>query len=335
VFAPDPIRQRNYVDLRQPPEEPPAGAPAARPPWSADAPIPARLGSRKTRRRWPRVTDLFMDRGSDAVGGARSPERVHSGLRRVGDAYRRGGSLSTVSAAVLMSIGAGLAGLAVVHLFETPDVLPKVATAPAVQTTTPVATAAAEPAPRTVPVLSAESFARATTRLLGEGPPIATVGPPSLRTTAPAIEAPRVVASTEIRQAAPPDQPPAATAKSPIRPAPKPAANRSPTRPPAASHARDDEVLAYAPLAPPDDPVGRSLLGRSAPEDKDSPPPHTGAGTAKVTTDVRMRARPDNNASVVTVLAAGRTVRIVACDYWCEVVADGKRGFVFRKFVGR
>jgi hypothetical protein len=35
------------------------------------------------------------------------------------------------------------------------------------------------------------------------------------------------------------------------------------------------------------------------------------------------------------VLPAGTAVTVVSCDYWCEIVANGQRGFVFRKFVGR
>lgn len=48
---------------------------------------------------------------------------------------------------------------------------------------------------------------------------------------------------------------------------------------------------------------------------------------------VNMRASPENGAPVVSVLRDGATVEVIACDLWCEVVADGKRGFVFKSFI--
>jgi uncharacterized protein YraI len=43
-----------------------------------------------------------------------------------------------------------------------------------------------------------------------------------------------------------------------------------------------------------------------------------------------MRAGADNKAPIVTALQAGTRVTIVKCKFWCEIVADGKRGFVFQ-----
>lgn len=57
------------------------------------------------------------------------------------------------------------------------------------------------------------------------------------------------------------------------------------------------------------------------------------SGTATIKSGVTMRSGPDNKAGAVTTLKTGQKVDLVSCKMWCEVVADGKRGFVFNKFV--
>ena len=58
-------------------------------------------------------------------------------------------------------------------------------------------------------------------------------------------------------------------------------------------------------------------------------------GPATVTVSVNMRAGPDNGEKVVRVLRAGTPVEVVACKFWCEVIADGERGWVYQRFIGR
>jgi hypothetical protein len=55
--------------------------------------------------------------------------------------------------------------------------------------------------------------------------------------------------------------------------------------------------------------------------------------TAPVTTDVNMRARPSNGAAVIQVVPGRSTVEVIGCDYWCEVVYEGKRGWIYKGFV--
>lgn len=60
-----------------------------------------------------------------------------------------------------------------------------------------------------------------------------------------------------------------------------------------------------------------------------------GAGRdAKVTTHVNMRAGPENEAEVLTVLPTGASVTVFGgCKHWCEVDFKGKRGYVYKTFV--
>ena len=59
------------------------------------------------------------------------------------------------------------------------------------------------------------------------------------------------------------------------------------------------------------------------------------AAKASVTANVNLRAKPDNDATVLAVLPKGRTVTVEKCDLWCEVSADGKSGYVFKSFVDK
>ncbi len=51
--------------------------------------------------------------------------------------------------------------------------------------------------------------------------------------------------------------------------------------------------------------------------------------------DVNLRSGPRKGADTIAALTAGTAIEIVACKAWCEVVANGKRGFVFRDAVNR
>jgi hypothetical protein len=55
--------------------------------------------------------------------------------------------------------------------------------------------------------------------------------------------------------------------------------------------------------------------------------------TAAVTTDVNMRARPQNGSAVIQVVPRRGTVEVIGCNYWCEVVYEGRRGFIYKGFV--
>jgi hypothetical protein len=59
----------------------------------------------------------------------------------------------------------------------------------------------------------------------------------------------------------------------------------------------------------------------------------TATRSVPVTTDVNMRARPDNSAPVILVVPGRRHVEVIGCDFWCEVVYNGKRGWIYKSFV--
>ena len=61
--------------------------------------------------------------------------------------------------------------------------------------------------------------------------------------------------------------------------------------------------------------------------------PDAAGRAATVNASVNMRESPDNDATILAVLAQGSAVEVIACDMWCEVTAGGQRGYVFRRFV--
>lgn len=59
----------------------------------------------------------------------------------------------------------------------------------------------------------------------------------------------------------------------------------------------------------------------------------TAIRTAPVKTDVNMRAGPDNAAAVIKVVPRNSNVEVIGCDYWCEVIYAGKRGWIYKGFL--
>lgn len=55
--------------------------------------------------------------------------------------------------------------------------------------------------------------------------------------------------------------------------------------------------------------------------------------TARIRTAVNLRSSPSNRGRVLKVVPANSSVGVVDCDSWCEIIAGGTRGYVFKSFV--
>jgi hypothetical protein len=55
--------------------------------------------------------------------------------------------------------------------------------------------------------------------------------------------------------------------------------------------------------------------------------------TARIVSDVNLRAGPGNGQPVLATIARGRSVEVVECRGWCEVIYAGRRGWVYKSFV--
>ena len=82
-------------------------------------------------------------------------------------------------------------------------------------------------------------------------------------------------------------------------------------------------------------PAKTSPAAEAAVDDVTQPPDFKAATrTVRVNRGVNMRTRPKSGASVLTVVPKAASVQLVGCKLWCEIVYKGRRGYVFKDFVG-
>ncbi len=56
-------------------------------------------------------------------------------------------------------------------------------------------------------------------------------------------------------------------------------------------------------------------------------------GSARVTQAVNMRSSPKKGASVLGVVPASTTVKVMSCDGWCQISYNGRTGWVYKSFL--
>jgi len=54
---------------------------------------------------------------------------------------------------------------------------------------------------------------------------------------------------------------------------------------------------------------------------------------ARVVSDVSMRAGPSKGQAVLTTISRGRTVDVISCRAWCEVIFAGQHGWIYKDFI--
>lgn len=98
----------------------------------------------------------------------------------------------------------------------------------------------------------------------------------------------------------------------------------------------EDEVAGGAAMAYAAEPpaAGDVPFPTRRPAEARAPAPANGR-EARLVQAINMREAPRRGADTVAVLPAGAKVTLVSCSSWCEIVADGKRGYVYKSAVGR
>ncbi|MCB1486379.1 MAG: SH3 domain-containing protein [Bauldia sp.] len=324
-FAPDPVRQRTYYDLKSPPKARMRKPATAKPVPAAAVRRPANAAPdlKKGGRRWLPASSVFYDDVPKRRPRPAGPKPEHA-AQAIAVEEKRGRGLDawTLSIAALLGVGIGFVALMAATQFGPSDSPQKLAAmAPA-----PMSAKAPEFEPEPE---GAGVFAQNATEPVKEQARVVPNQPllrydPAPESGTMAADAPAPVSEPEAAAVRVADAEPAPAAQRSGQPGWEAAS-------PFFEDSDPPDVMAYAP-------VERAAPPQRAPAGNTSasvPAASKGAGTAKVNTAVNMRSGPDNNASVVAVLAAGTTVKIEKCDYWCTIVANGKRGYVFRKFVGR
>jgi hypothetical protein len=344
-FAPDPVRQRTYVDLRDAPAPRAASIASDDAPWrkylaapdgghrSPRAPVSRPVSRAEVSRSPVSRPSVSRPAGSRPAAPA-TPGPKATDARRLGE-EERGGGLRAMAGAAVLGLGIGLGLLVLLRpAAEDPAPLTAAVDLPA-SAVSPSADAAAgmAPAPQ-------GPVGDALATLLADSPaPVPVHAGPAV------IAEPGTPPEALVVAAAPPV--PAAQPRPPLI-SPPPGQLIPVTR---GALYGPDLPLAYGPTARIHDPVAQSLLrdtSAAAAEEEANPARSGGTATAArpaaiprdgsrgtINSFVNLRARPDNGASVVAVLAQGLSVKVIGCDYWCEIEAGGKRGYVFKKFVSR
>jgi hypothetical protein len=332
VFAPDPVRQRTYVDLRKPAPVPEADA-SDNPPWRKY------LDERPRRETAGRA---LSHRPAASPAGRPAPvvAAIHD---RKAAVEERGRGIRAMTAAAVLGLGVGLGILVLIRPFVdsgTPSVAASVSGTPA-----PVVAALPDTqGPATAPRAGSQ-VNQALATLLTD-PPVSRAAPGRPAVISEPGTPPPVPVAASSPEATEPAASPAPPAPVVIRPPPGEA--RDVARVPDFDAAQSGP-LAYGPAIPSYDPVRQQLLEQEAEgEPTAEPRPQVAArapageesapvrpGRATINGFVNLRAKPDNAAPVVAILAEGLSVKVIACDYWCEIEAGGKRGFVFKRFVSR
>jgi hypothetical protein len=60
----------------------------------------------------------------------------------------------------------------------------------------------------------------------------------------------------------------------------------------------------------------------------------TRARPAQVNKAANMRSRPKSGSGIIMVVPQSATVQLVGCKSWCEIVYKGRRGYVYKDFLG-
>lgn len=231
-------------------------------------------------------------------------------------------------------VGGGGVALQSLAAREEAKVAPEVIGNAAVASVAPSAPEQAAPAPVALAAVPAASPAPAPEpeAAAPESPTRASIAeslPPVLRDTTPPFD----VAAT----------PPGVTAFA--SPADAAATEVEPAVAEAVAAANAVELPKDVPL-PPRAPARRAAAAAPAAEapeaavedvsdEADSPAGFGGdpVGSATIRRTVTMRAAPKKGATPIGNLSAGEKVQLVACRGWCEVIAEGKRGFIYKSFV--
>ena len=57
------------------------------------------------------------------------------------------------------------------------------------------------------------------------------------------------------------------------------------------------------------------------------------AGTGRILRTVTMRTGPKKNAAAMGTVPARASVQVMSCKKWCQIVYNGKRGWIYKSYI--
>lgn len=220
-----------------------------------------------------------------------------------------------ISAAVLVVVFGGLLAL---HLFAPPRPAAAVAEIPVA---VPAPKRSAAPAQHGAEPAAAAMRAAAVLNAAGAAAPSRVDPSPAPPETTASVQSPADSGASAAAAAAPAQAPPAQgpTPADFTRPA-----FLEPRRVAAGDSAVEGEE---------DDTVAAATPTPSATQSRDSDVTASVRRTGRISSAINLRNAPRRSAEVIGTLEAGTKVDIFSCKSWCEVAADGKRGYVYARAV--
>ena len=94
---------------------------------------------------------------------------------------------------------------------------------------------------------------------------------------------------------------------------------------PSAAPAKDD-------AAPRDNPDGAQTAAIPTPKPQ-VPQKVSAASTGRILRAVTMRTGPKKNAAAILTVPAKTSVQVMSCKQWCQIVYNGKRGWIYKTYV--
>jgi hypothetical protein len=98
----------------------------------------------------------------------------------------------------------------------------------------------------------------------------------------------------------------------------------------ATDHPPDGAETAAIPAS---EPSAGQTAAADAGQAKAEPQNVAAAGIGRIVKDVTMRTGPKNSAAAVVTIPAKTSVQVVSCKQWCQIVHNGKRGWVYKSYV--
>ncbi|UDL92157.1 SH3 domain-containing protein [Mesorhizobium sp. PAMC28654] len=84
------------------------------------------------------------------------------------------------------------------------------------------------------------------------------------------------------------------------------------------------------PEVPPQQP---SAAGDAGNQVKAKPQKAAATGTGRILRPVTMRSGPKTSAAAIVTVPAKTSVQLVSCKQWCEIVYNGKHGWVYKSYI--
>lgn len=94
--------------------------------------------------------------------------------------------------------------------------------------------------------------------------------------------------------------------------------------------ATDGAQTAAIPTPKPGEPAATPNDGTEAKVEAKKP---SAADTGRILRAVTMRTGPKNNAAAIVTVPAKTSVQVMGCKKWCQIVYNGKRGWIYKSFV--